>query len=162
MMTSTLISLGAWIAGTSVAAVSGAVTAQAAQKFYGALDKARWAPPPWLFGPAWSVLYVMMAVAAWRIWREFGFDGARGELILYGVQLVLNAAWSWFFFVRRSGRLATIEVSLLLTAVASTMVAFWRRDPTAGLLFVPYVMWVSFATALTVSVWRRNPALLGR
>lgn len=161
-MISTFISLAAWIAGTSLAAISGAVTAQAAQKFYGELDKARWAPPPWLFGPAWSVLYVMMAVAAWRVWREYGFDGARGELILYGVQLALNAAWSWFFFVRRSGRLATIEVSLLLTAVVATMVAFWLRDAVAGLLFVPYVMWVSFATALTVSVWSRNPALLGR
>ena len=161
-MTSTFISLAAWIAGTSLAAISGAVTAQAAQQFYGALDKARWAPPPWLFGPAWAVLYVLMAVAAWRIWRIDGFSGARVELALYGVQLALNAAWSWFFFVRRSGRQATIEVSALLTAVAATMIAFWRRDPVAGALFVPYVMWVSFATALTVSVWRRNPALLGR
>jgi translocator protein len=160
-MTSTLISLSAWILGTSTAAVSGAVTAKAAQSFYGQLDKARWAPPDWLFGPAWSVLYVTMAIAAWRVWRAHGFDGARGELILYAVQLALNAAWSWFFFVRRSGRLATIEVSLLLTSVISTMVAFFLRDTIAGLLFVPYVLWVSFATALTVSVWRRNPHLLG-
>ncbi len=152
----------AWIAGTSLASISGAVTAKAAQTFYGQLDKARWAPPPWLFGPAWAVLYVLMAVAAWRIWRTFGFTGATGELTLYAVQLVLNAAWSVFFFVKRSGLLSTIEVSLLLSSVIATMVAFWRRDPVAGMLFVPYVLWVSFATALTVSVWRRNPGLLGR
>lgn len=152
-----MLSLLAWILGTSTAAVSGAVTAQAAQQFYGELKKPRWAPPPWLFGPAWTVLYVLMAVAAWRVYRAYGFDGARSELILYVVQLAFNAAWSWFFFVRRSGLLATIEVCCLLTAVLSTMVAFGLRDTLAGLLFVPYGLWVSFATALTVSVWRRNP-----
>lgn len=159
-MASNYIALGAWILGTSTAAVSGAVTAKAAQAFYGELRKPSWAPPPWLFGPAWSVLYVLMAVAAWRVWRDYGFAGARAELLLYFVQLAFNAAWSWFFFVKRSGRAATIEVSFLLTAVIATMVAFALRDPIAGLLFVPYVLWVSFATALTVSVWKRNPSLL--
>ncbi len=159
-MTATILSLAAWILGTSLAAVSGAVTAQAAASFYGQMQKPRWAPPAWLFGPAWTVLYIVMAVAAWRIWRQFGFDGARGELTLYAVQLLFNAAWSWFFFVKRSGLWATIEVSCLLTLVLATMVAFGQRDPVAGLLFVPYALWVTFATCLTVSVWRRNPALL--
>lgn len=149
-----------WILGTSLAAVSGAVTARSARDFYAALQKPRWAPPAWLFGPAWTVLYVVMAVAAWRIWNAYGFSGARGELTLYGIQLAFNAAWSWFFFVKRSGPASTIEVSLLLTSVIATMVAFWQRDAVAGALFIPYVMWVSFATALTVSVWRRNPTLL--
>ena len=157
---STILSLAAWIVGTSLAAISGAVTAKTAAEFYGRLDRPSWSLPAWLFGPAWTVLYVLMAVAAWRIWREFGFDGARNELILYFVQLALNAAWSWFFFVKRSGVLATVEVSMLLTAVIATMAAFWLRDPVAGMIFVPYVAWVSFATALTVSVWRRNPELL--
>lgn len=161
-MTSSFISLPAWILGTSVAAVGGAVTARTAQQFYAELQKPRWAPPAWLFGPAWTVLYFIMGVAAWRIWRAYGFSGARNELSLYGLQLVLNAAWSWFFFVRRSGLLATLEVCALLSAVIATMAAFAARDVVAGLLFVPYVMWVSFATALTVSVWRRNPGLLGR
>ncbi len=154
------LGLVAWILGTSLAALGGAVTAKAAQQFYGELSKPRWAPPPWLFGPAWTVLYVLMGVAAWRVWRANGFDGARGELTLYIVQLILNAAWSWFFFVKRSGAWATLEVSALLTSVIATMAAFWLRDETAGLLFVPYALWVSFATALTVSVWRRNPHLL--
>jgi tryptophan-rich sensory protein len=159
-MKSTWISLTVWIVGTSLAAISGAVTAKEAARFYGLLEKPKWAPPAWLFGPAWTVLYIVMAVAAWRIWREHGFDGARGELILYFIQLLLNAAWSWFFFVKHTGLGATIEVSFMLTAVFATMTAFALRDPIAGLLFVPYAMWVSFATALTVSVWRRNPTLL--
>lgn len=155
-----LPSLAAWIVGTSLAAVSGAVTARTAGAFYATLDKPRWAPPAWLFGPAWSVLYVMMAVAAWRVWRAHGFEGARSELALYAVQLALNAAWSWFFFVRNDGRGATIDVVALWISIVATMIAFWRRDTAAGVLFVPYLLWVSFATALTISVWRRNPTLL--
>jgi len=159
-MTSQWLSLALWIAGTSLAGISGAVTAKEAARFYARLDKPRWAPPDWLFGPAWTVLYLVMATAAWRIWREFGFDGARNELILYFVQLVLNSAWSWFFFVRHTGLGSAIEVSLLLTGVFATMAAFALRDPVAGLLFVPYALWVTFATVLTVTVWRRNPSLL--
>ena len=149
-----------WILGTSVAAISGAVTTGAARDFYAQLNKPSWAPPAWLFGPAWTVLYVVMAVAAWRIWRTYGFEGARAELLLYGVQLAFNAGWSWFFFVKRSGLASTVEVSFLLTSVVATMIAFWAKDVVAGVLFLPYVTWVSFATALTVSVWRRNPHLL--
>jgi tryptophan-rich sensory protein len=76
-------------------------------------------------------------------------------------QLVLNAAWSWFFFVRRTGLGSTIEALMLWTGVAVTMVLFWQRDTLAGVLFVPYLTWVTLATALTISVWRRNPSLLG-
>ncbi len=159
-MSSTWFTLTAWIVGTSLASISGAVTAKTAGAFYARLNRPRWAPPAWLFGPAWSVLYLLMAVAAWRIWREFGFDGARNELILYFVQLIFNTAWSWCFFVKNSGLLSAVDASLLLTSVAATMVAFWIRDPVAGLLFLPYVAWVLFATALTVSVWRRNPSML--
>ncbi len=159
-MTHSLLSLLGWIAGTALAATSGAVTAKSAGEFYGSLDRPRWAPPAWLFGPAWSILYLMMATAAWRIWSIAGFDGARGALTLYAVQLVLNAAWSWFFFVRRTGLGSTIDVSLLWTSILLTLLGFWARDPIAGLLFVPYLTWVSFAMALTVSVWRRNPTRL--
>jgi tryptophan-rich sensory protein len=153
-------SLLAWIFGTSIAAVGGAVTAKAAAEFYAMLQKPFWAPPAWLFGPAWTVLYIVMATAAWRIWLQAGFRGASLELSFYLVQLVLNMAWSYFFFVRRSGLGATIEVVCLWLAVAATLVLFWRRDMIAGVLFVPYLAWVSFATALTVSVWRGNPTLL--
>jgi benzodiazapine receptor len=159
-MLQSLPSLLAWIFGTSLAAVGGAVTARAAGEFYGMLDKPSWAPPGWLFGPAWTLLYVIMGIAAWRVWRDAGFSGARVELSLYAVQLVLNAAWSWFFFVRRTGAGATIEVVCLWLSILLTLIAFWRRDTVAGVLFIPYLTWVTFATALTVSVWRRNPTLL--
>ncbi len=159
-MLRSLTSLLAWIAATSLAAVSGAVAARSASVFYGQLDRPLWAPPAWAFGPAWTVLYVLMAVAAWRIWRAHGFGGARTELLLYGVQLVFNAAWSWLFFVRRTGVGATIDVVCLLLLIIVTLVAFWRRDAVAGALFLPYLAWVSFASALTISVWRRNPTLL--
>lgn len=158
-MLQSLPSLLAWIFGTSLAAVGGAVTARAAGEFYGMLDKPSWAPPGWLFGPAWTLLYVIMGIAAWRVWRDAGFSGARVELSLYAVQLVLNAAWSWFFFVRRTGVGATVEVVCLWLSILLTLIAFWRRDTVAGILFIPYLTWVTFATALTVSVWRRNPTL---
>ena len=160
MTTSTLPGLAGWILVTALAAVSGSVTAKTAAGFYKQLDKPSWAPPPWLFGPAWLVLYVCMGTAAWRIWRPAGFAGAAGPLALYGVQLLLNAAWTWFFFVRRTGRGATVEVLLLWLAIAVTLVVFWQRDLVAGLLFVPYLAWVTFAAALTISCWRRNPTLL--
>ncbi len=159
-MLQSLPSLLAWIFGTSLAAISGAVTAKTAAEFYGSLDRPPWAPPAWLFGPAWTLLYVLMAIAAWRIWREAGFSGARSELALYGVQLVLNTLWSWIFFVKQSGRAATVEALCLWLAIVATMIAFWRRDTIAGVLFIPYLLWVSFATVLTIAMWRRNPTRL--
>ncbi len=159
-MLQSIPSLAAWIVGTSLAAIGGAVTAKSANEFYGVLAKPSWAPPGWLFGPAWTVLYILMGTAAWRVWREAGFSGARVELSWYVGQLLLNAAWSYFFFVRRTGLGSTIEVSCLWASVFVTLILFWSRDVTAGLLFVPYLSWVTFAMALTVSVWRRNPTLL--
>jgi benzodiazapine receptor len=159
-MPQSIPSLLAWILGTSVAAIGGAVTAKAAAEFYAMLQKPFWAPPAWLFGPAWTVLYIVMGTAAWRIWLQAGFNGAKVELSFYFVQLVLNMAWSYFFFVRRSGLQATIEVVCLWITIAITLVLFWRRDVTAGLLFLPYLSWVTFATVLTVVLTRRNPTLL--
>ncbi len=159
-MSKSLLSLVAWIVGTSLGAVIGAVTARSASAFYAQLERPTWAPPAWAFGPAWTTLYVCMAVAAWRVWRIDGFEGARSELTLYAIQLALNALWSWFFFVRRTGLGATVDVICLLLMIIVTMIAFWKRDPIAGMLFVPYAIWVSFATALTIAVWRKNPTLL--
>ncbi len=159
-MLQSIPSLLAWILGTSLAAIGGAVTAKSANEFYQILQKPQWAPPGWLFGPAWTILYILMGTAAWRVWREAGFNGAKVELSLYAVQLVFNMAWSYFFFVRRTGLGAAIEVVSLWILIAITLVLFWRRDTIAGVLFVPYLTWVTFATALTVVVWRRNPTLL--
>lgn len=154
------LGLGAWVLFTFIAALSGAVTARTAVTFYADLRKPSWAPPAWLFGPAWSVLYLLMAIAAWTVWRDHGFSGARVALILYVLQLILNALWSWFFFVRRRGVEAFADVVLLWLAIVATMIAFTDLSTSATILFVPYLAWVSFAAALTVSVWKRNPHLL--
>jgi tryptophan-rich sensory protein len=150
-----LVSVGVTSAAAAIAARSSVTSAA----FYAQLDKPAWAPPPWLFGPVWSVLYLLMALAAWRTWRAAG-TSARGALALYGAQLVLNALWTWLFFERHVGLWATIEVALLWAAILATLLAFRRHDRPAALLLAPYLAWVSFASALTVSVWQRNPALL--
>ena len=159
-MLQSIPSLLAWIMGTCLAAISGAVAAKSSGAFYAMMQKPSWAPPGWLFGPAWTLLYIMMGTAAWRVWRDAGFRGAKVALSCYALQLVFNMAWSYFFFFRRNGLGATIDVIGLWLSVAVTLVLFWRHDMIAGVLFVPYLAWVSFATALTVSVWRLNPALL--
>lgn len=155
-----LVGLAAWLAVTLAAATTGALFSVRAVTFYGQLARPAWAPPPWLFGPVWTLLYLAMAVAAWLVWARAGFDGAGGTLALYLVQLVLNAAWTWLFFGLRRGDLAVAEILLLWLLVALTLAGFWRVRPLAGALLVPYLLWVSFAAALTWSVWRRNPDLL--
>jgi tryptophan-rich sensory protein len=157
-MRSVLTWLG-WALLTGVAAAAGGLASRRAAGFYATLDRPAWAPPAWLFGPAWTVLYLMMATAAWLVTRADG-PGRGAAVALYVVQLVANAAWTWIFFAWRRGGLAFGEVLLLLTLVALTLGAFWRVRPLAGALLVPYLAWVSFATALTWSVWRRNPAVL--
>ena len=148
-----------WALLTSVAAAAGGYASRTAAGFYATLDRPPWAPPAWLFAPAWTLLYVLMATGAWMVSRT-GAAGTGAALGLYVVQLVANAAWTWIFFSFRRGAWAFAEVLLLLTLVALTLVAFWRVRPLAGALLVPYLGWVSFATALTWSVWRRNPTLL--
>jgi translocator protein len=145
---------------TAVAAFSAAFASRTSAEFYAILDKPVWAPPAWLFGPVWSVLYLLMAVAAWRVWRAEGWHAARAPLGLYVIQLALNALWTWLFFVWRDGPWATAEVLLLWAAIAVTAVLFGRLDKAAAWLLLPYLVWVSFASALTISVWQRNPALL--
>jgi tryptophan-rich sensory protein len=150
-----IVSVGVTGAAAGLAARSSVTSAA----FYAQLDKPAWAPPPWLFGPVWSALYLLMAVAAWRTWRAAGRT-ARGALALYGGQLVLNALWTWLFFEQHVGLWATVEVVALWAAILATLLAFRRHDRPAALLLVPYLAWVSFASALTIAVWQRNPTLL--
>src|SRR5450830_293836 len=139
-------------------AAIGAYASSQAADFYLQLDRPAWAPPAWLFGPAWSALYLLMAIAAWRVQRTPG--AARAELALYTVQLAVNALWTWLFFGWRLGTWAFADILLLWVLIAATIVAFWRRDHWAGLSLVPYIGWVSFATCLCYSIWQRNPAAL--
>ena len=132
------------------AAAIGGVASASAPEFYRELTRPAWAPPAWLFGPVWTVLYLLMGIAAWLVWRERGFGGARTALSLFLVQLAANALWSWLFFAWRQGALAFVEIVILWALILATVVAFWRVRPLAGALLVPYLAWVSFATALYV------------
>ena len=102
-----------------------------------------------------------MGIAAWLAWRPGGFATARTALTLFLVQLALNALWSWLFFGWHRARLAFADVLLLWAAIVATLACFWRIRPLAGALLVPYLLWVSFATALNYSVWQLNPQALG-
>jgi len=124
--------------------------------WYAGLQKPPWTPPGWVFGPVWSILYLSMAVAAWLVWRKEGFSGARLPLSLFGVQLVLNAAWSGLFFALRSPGAALVEILLLWCAILATTVAFWGRSRPAAWLMAPYLAWVTFAVGLNFSIWRLN------
>ena len=142
------------------AAVGGAASAGSGE-FYARLTRPEWAPPAGLFGPVWTVLYVMMGLAAWLVWRERERPGARAALGLFLTQLAFNALWTWIFFAWRAGAAAFAEIVLLWVLIAATLVAFARVRPLAGILLVPYLLWVTFATALTLSLWKANPTLLG-
>jgi tryptophan-rich sensory protein len=155
------MALLAWIVGTFVAAAVGGIGSRTAPAFHPTLDRPAWAPPGWLFGPAWTVLYLLMAIAGWLVWRERGAGAAiGGALALYVAQLVLNALWSWIFFAWRRGGWAFVGAAALWLAVLATLLAFWRVRPLAGALLVPYLAWVAYATALTWAVWRANPGRL--
>jgi translocator protein len=124
---------------------------------YAALNKPAWNPPAWLFGPAWSLLYTLMAVAAWLVWKRGGFAAQRRPLGLFLTQLVLNALWTPLFFGLHLPALALAEITLLWLAIALTIAAFWRVQRTAAWLLVPYLAWVTFAAALNAALWRLNP-----
>lgn len=145
---------------TFAAAALGARASLRAGAFYGQLARPDWAPPAWLFGPVWTVLYVLMGLAAWLVWREQGFRGARAAFALYLVQLAANALWTWLFFAWRMGGPAFVEILVLWGLILATTLAFWRARPLAGLLLLPYLAWVTFAAALCHATWRANPALL--
>lgn len=124
--------------------------------WYQGLEQPAWQPPDWLFGPVWTLLYTMMAVAAWLVWRERGRRAVGGALALFLVQLALNVAWSWLFFVRQRPDLAFGEIVLLWIAILATLLAFWRIRPLAGALLIPYLLWVTYAAALNYSIWQLN------
>ena len=153
-----LLGLLGWLLAAFVTAAVGAVASVDAPSFYAQLSKPSWAPPAWVFGPVWTVLYGLMGIAAWLVWRSPG--PKRAALTLFGAQLVANALWSWLFFAWHRGALAAVEILVLLALIVAMIVAFWRISRVAALLMVPYLLWVAFASLLTWAVWRSNPALL--
>jgi len=150
-----------WLVVTFAAVAAGAIASAQAGTFYMQLELPEWAPPGWLFAPVWTVLYVLMALAAWLVWRNHGIRGAGRALGIFILQLAANALWTWIFFVWKQGALAFAEILLLWLLIAITIVAFWRLRVLAGILLLPYLGWVSFAAALTLATWRLNPGALG-
>ena len=138
----------------------GALATRSAPAFYGSLDRPPWAPPPWVFGPVWTILYLLMGTAAWLVWMRRGSVSVHRALWLFATQLVLNAAWSWIFFAWRQGAFAIVEILALLVALAATVASFWRVRPLAGALLLPYLGWVCFASILTIAVVQANAGKL--
>lgn len=124
------------------------------KSWYKTIKKPSWNPPNWIFGPTWTVLYTMMGIASWRVWKA---GGGPLPLGLYSLQLVLNLAWSPIFFKLHKLGAASLEISVLLGVLAATMVEFAKVDQTAALMMVPYAGWTSFAAALTFTIWKLNP-----
>ena len=150
-----------WLAVSFLASAIGAVATMQAGSFYTQLARPDWAPPPSIFGPVWTVLYALMGIAAWLVWRVGGFRSARVALALFLIQLALNALWSWFFFGWRQGGLAFLNIVLLWLGIVATLAAFYRIRPLAGALLTPYLVWVTFASVLNYSLWQLNPQVLG-
>jgi len=152
-----LLGLAAFVAlCLGVAALGGWVTAGSVGSWYPTLKKPAFNPPDWVFAPVWTALYLMIAVAGWRVWRRHGFAGARSAMSAYALQLALNLGWSFLFFGGRMIGAALAEILLLLAAILVNAVLFWRVERAAALLLVPYGAWVAFATVLNAALWRLN------
>ena len=153
---SALLLIGLLAATFAAGAIGSYATFPNVQTWYPGLAKPSWTPPGWLFGPVWTTLYIAMAVAAWRAWRASTGPAARAVLQLYGAQLVLNALWSILFFGLRRPGLAVFDIAALWLLLVFLLVRFWRTDRLAGVLWTPYVLWVSFASALNTAIWWLN------
>jgi benzodiazapine receptor len=156
-----ILGLVGWLVVSFAASAVGAVASIQAKSFYSHLAQPAWAPPAGIFGPVWTVLYALMGIAAWLVWRSGGFRPNRKALTLFLLQLAFNSLWSWLFFAWHRGAWALADVFVLWILIVATLVSFWRLRPLAGALLIPYLLWVSFASALNYSVWQLNPQILG-
>jgi len=154
-ISSVLVLLG-FIAACFLAALTGAMFRPG--DWYERLTKPSWRPPNQLFAPVWSVLYLMIAVSGWLIWRETGFVGATLPLAIYALQLVLNAAWTPLFFGLHRIDLGFFDIVLVWLSIVATIVLFYPIHSVAAMLLLPYLAWVTFAAALNFSLWRLNPS----
>ena len=143
------------LATLAVGALASLFTEPSIPTWYAGLAHPSFAPPNWVFAPVWTTLYVLMAVAAWRVWRVTGTRST--EMAVYALQLVFNFAWSAIFFALHQIGLALADIGLLLLLILAATLLFWRRDRIAGLLFLPYLCWTGFAAALNQAFWALNP-----
>jgi translocator protein len=125
-------------------------------EWYARLLKPAWNPPNWVFGPVWTMLYIMMAMAAWLVWKRGGWADQALPLSLFLAQLFFNALWSPLFFGLRHPALGLVDIVLLWLALLATVGAFWKARPLAGALLLPYLAWVTFAAVLNFALWRLN------
>lgn len=125
-------------------------------EWYERLAKPKWRPPNWLFGPAWTILYLMIAISGWLVWRQAGFIAAPFPLAVYFVSLLFNATWSVFFFGLHRPNLAFLDVVLLWVSIVATIVLFYPVEQYSASLLLPYLFWVTFAAALNLAIWRMN------
>lgn len=146
----------AFVVGCEAVGLAGAAVTDPASDWYRALAKPSFQPPAWVFGPAWTLLYALMGLAAWRVWPRRAEPAARSALVLFGAQLAVNAAWSPVFFGAHAVGAALAVIAVLAVLVAATIVAFRRVDRTAAALLLPYLAWVLFATVLNAAILRLN------
>jgi translocator protein len=139
-----------------VGAAGGAVTRPSIPVWYATLEKPSFTPPNWAFPVVWTALFVLMGVAAWRVWRLRGFRAAPFAFGLFFTQLAFNFGWSVLFFALQMPPAALAWIGALWLLIVATMVSFWRNDRVAGLLLVPYLVWVTYATVLNAAIVRLN------
>lgn len=137
-------------------ALGAVATTPEIEGWYQTIAKPSWNPPAFIFGPVWTTLFVLMATAAWLVWKPAGFQAATTPLTLFACQLVLNVAWSWIFFGMHQPGWACVEIVILWLAILATAIAFFRHSKVATLLLLPYLAWVSFATILNFTIWSLN------
>lgn len=123
--------------------------------WYASLNKPWFSPPNWLFGPVWITLFTLMGISLYLIWNK-GLKNVKIPLIIFGVQLILNTIWSFLFFGLKSPFIAFIEIIILWISIALTIISFYRVSKKAGLILLPYIIWVSIATALNYYIWILN------
>jgi benzodiazapine receptor len=132
-------------------------TSSAIPSWYAGLRKPSFTPPNWLFGPAWITLYLLMGIAAYLVWQKgLNPTGVRTALAVFVFQLLLNAAWSPAFFGLRSSLAGAVIILLLWLAILLTIVLFWRVSRPAAILLLPYILWVTYASALNISIYLLN------
>ncbi|KPI10295.1 TspO and MBR like protein [Actinobacteria bacterium OV450] len=150
------VSLAGFLVVAYAVAAAGALASSDAPAVYAALDRPAWAPPPWLFGPVWTVLYGTVAVSGWLVRRHAARRAGRRALTWWGVQLAFNLAWTPLFFGARQYGLALLDILLLVAALLMTLRLFHRECRVAAFLLVPYLAWVCFATVLNAAIWQAN------
>jgi translocator protein len=152
-----VVALIGWLAVCFAAAALGGLAGAGPGEWYAGLSKPSWNPPAWIFGPVWTALYTMMAVAAWLVWRQGGWPARCAPLVLFLGQLALNAAWTPLFFGLHAPGWAAVDIAFLWLAIVATVVAFGPVSRVGAILLWPYAAWVGFAAALNIAIWKMNP-----